>query len=143
MEDNQDARRAEAPRLSTIRKRADFLKAARGRSCAARGLVLQAVRRPDGSGCGEGHRVGFTVTRKVGNAVIRNRVRRRLREAARIALADRAQPGFDYVLIGRKATIDRDFKTLCGDLAYTLGKVHMNRDRMDGTEEGKGRRRNG
>ena len=118
------------PKLDIIPKRADFLKAARAQSCAARGLVLQARQRGDDGN----YRVGFTVTKKVGNAVTRNRVRRRLREAARLELADVAQPGFDYVLIGRKATIDRDFGALLGDLVYATKKVHMSRDGKEGAE---------
>ncbi len=119
-----------APKLETIPKRADFLKAAKAPYCAARGLVLQARNRGDDDCI----RVGFTVTKKVGNAVIRNRVRRRLREVARLELADVAQPGFDYVLIGRKATIDRDFGSLRGDLAHAARKVHMSRDSKEGAE---------
>ncbi|MEM7425814.1 MAG: ribonuclease P protein component [Pseudomonadota bacterium] len=119
-----------APKLETIPKRADFLKAARACSKGARGLVLQARDRGDGAPA----RVGFTVTRKVGNAVIRNRVRRRLREAARLELSQLAKPGFDYVLIGRQATIDRNFESLLGDLAYAAGKIHMSGDRREGAE---------
>ena len=122
-----------APKLETIPKRADFLKAAKARSKAAHGLVLQARDRGDA----DSFRVGFTVTKKVGNAVTRNRVRRRLREAAKLRLGELARPGFDYVLIGRKATIDRDFGSLLGDLAYAARKVHMSRDT---TEDAEGRR---
>ena len=121
-----------APKLETIPKRADFLKAAKARSKAAHGLVLQARDRGDAAG----FRVGFTVTKKVGNAVVRNRVRRRLREVARLELGKFARPGFDYVLIGRKATIDRDFSSLCGDLAYAARKVHMSRESKEGAERG-------
>ena len=127
------------PNLSTIKKRADFLRAARAQYKPARGVVLQARNRNDESG----FRVGYTVTKKVGNAVIRNRVRRRLREAARIELTQAARPGFDYVLIGRKATIDRDFKSLCGDLAYALGKVHMSHNRDQAAGNGESRRQDG
>ena len=119
-----------APKLETIPKRADFLSAAKARSTAARGLVLQARDRGDV----EGFRVGFTVTKKVGNAVTRNRVRRRLREAARLRLSELAKPGFDYVLIGRKSTIDRDFGSLLGDLAYAARKVHMSPDTRENAE---------
>lgn len=122
-----------APKLETIPKRADFLKAAKARSKAAHGLVLQARDRGDA----DNFRVGFTVTKKVGNAVIRNRVRRRLREAARLRLSELALPGYDYVLIGRKGTIDRDFASLLGDLAYAARKVHMS---GDAREDAEGRR---
>ncbi len=118
------------PKLETISKRADFLKAARAQSRAARRLVLQARQRGDDGAV----RVGFTVTKKVGNAVTRNRVRRRLREVARLQLAGLAHPGFDYVLIGRKATIDRNFGSLLGDLAYAARNIHMSRNCKEGAE---------
>lgn len=127
------------PNLTTIKKRADFFRAARAEFKPARGLVLQARKRADSSG----FRVGFTVTKKVGNSVVRNRVRRRLREAARLEMPAIARAEFDYVLIGRKATIDRDFKSLCGDLAYVLGKVHMSHDRAEAAGKGESRRQDG
>ena len=68
-------------------------------------------------------RVGFTVTKKVGSAVIRNRARRRLREAARIALAEAALPGCDYVLIARAGTISRPYPELVGDLKSALAAL--------------------
>ena len=126
-------------KLVSIRKRADFLAAARAAYSAQRGVVLQARARGDAAG----HRVGFTVTKKVGNAVVRNRVKRRLREAARIELAERAHPGFDYVLIGRKATIDRNFEQLRQDLAKAVHKVHMETNRREGAQAGRNRRQDG
>src|SRR5437660_1173873 len=62
--------------------------------------------------CQAAIRVGFTVTRKVGNAVVRNRVRRRLREAARLVMPGQARSDLDYVLVGRQATLTRDFIAL-------------------------------
>lgn len=126
-------------KLVTIRKRADFLAAARAAYSAQRGVVLQARARGDA----EGHRVGFTVTKKVGNAVVRNRVKRRLREAARIELAEAACPGFDYVLIGRKATLGREFDRLREDLAKAVRKVHMETNRREGARKGADRRQDG
>lgn len=128
-----------APKLVSIPKRADFLAAARAAHSAQRGLVLQA--RPRGDQ--EQHRVGFTVTKKVGNAVVRNRVKRRLREVARMELAQTARPGFDYVVIGRKATIDRDFERLRDDLAKALRKVHMETNEREGALAGSDRRQDG
>ena len=72
--------------LDTLRKRADFLRLNRGRKHAARGLVLQALPTPEGAAPEGAIRLGLTVTKKIGNAVTRNRVRRRLREAARAVL---------------------------------------------------------
>lgn len=89
------------------------------------------------------HRVGFTVTKKVGNAVVRNRVKRRLREAARMELAHSAKPGFDYVVIGRKATIERDFDRLREDLAKAMRKVHMETNEKEGARAGSDRQQDG
>ncbi len=85
------------------------------------GLVLQALKRAD-----EGPaRLGFTVTKRVGNAVVRNRTRRRLKEAARLNLAERPLVGVDLVLIGRASTRGRDFAALREDLRRALAKVGM------------------
>jgi ribonuclease P protein component len=106
--------------LTRIIRRSDFLAAARARYCAMPGLVLQARNREDS----EPPRVGFTATRKIGNAVVRNRVKRRLREAARLVLPERARPGFDYVLIGRAGSATRKFSELENDLETALKRVH-------------------
>ena len=68
-------------------------------------------------------RVGFTVSRKVGNAVARNRVRRRLREIARMVIPGQARPGLDYVLVGRQAALARDFATLREELVEALKRL--------------------
>jgi ribonuclease P protein component len=83
------------------------------------GLVLQALERDDPAPL----RVGFTVTKKVGNAVVRNRVRRRLREAARLHFRDNPAVGADLVLIGRDGTRTRDFQDLMHDLRRALARV--------------------
>ena len=83
------------------------------------GLVLQALPRDDGGPA----RLGFTVTRKIGNAVVRNRTRRRLKEAARLLLRERPVAGVDLVLIGREATRARDFADLIDDFRRALDKV--------------------
>lgn len=68
-------------------------------------------------------RVGFTVSRKVGNAVERNRARRRLRAVADEIMTEHAQAGFDFVIIGRKNTLKRPFSALQGDLTTALKKL--------------------
>ena len=111
-----------APEAGRLRKRAEFLRvAAKGRKVPVHGLVLQALPRGD-----EGPaRLGFTVTKKVGNAVVRNRTRRRLREAARQALAAAPVRGADLVLIGRDATRGREFVLLVDDLQRALDKAGL------------------
>jgi ribonuclease P protein component len=118
-------------RLRVIETRAGFLAAARGMKASAPSLVLQArPRRPDerekGRAIGaEAARVGYTCSKKVGNAVARNRAKRRLRAAADAVLAAAARPGWDYVLIGRKDdTASRPFAALCADLAAAAARLH-------------------
>jgi ribonuclease P protein component len=106
--------------MERLRQRADFLAAAAGSRVPVSGFVLQALdRRKDGP-----VRVGFTVSKKVGNAAERNRVRRRLREVVRLAQPSSMRPGHDYVLIGRRAALDLTFEALIEDFARALGRVH-------------------
>jgi ribonuclease P protein component len=111
-------------KVSRLLKRADFLRLARSRKWAAPGLVLQMAATPEPTA---ELRAGFTVTKKVGNAVVRNRAKRRLREAARAVLPLYGAPGCDYVLIARDATPDRPFAALIDDLKQALRKVHGGR----------------
>ena len=103
--------------LERLKKRADFLAAAKGPSCA-RGAVLAQVRdRNDGTAA---IRVGFTATRRIGGAVVRNRAKRRLREAARATLPALGRPGCDYVLIARSGVATRPWPRLLDDLKSAL-----------------------
>jgi ribonuclease P protein component len=102
-----------------LKKRAEFLRAAFvGRKAAVGGVVLQALKRDD-----ETVRLGFTVTKKVGNAVVRNRTRRRLKEAARLLLNEMPLTGVDLVLIGRDSTRKRDFRALQADIRRALERT--------------------
>jgi ribonuclease P protein component len=116
-----------SPSIERLKKRPEFLAVARDRSWATPGLVLQALKRDDVGP----PRVGFTVTRKVGNAVIRNRVKRRLREAVRLEMPEHACSGYDYVVIGRKGSLDCGFDVLKTDLALAADKVHKGARRAD------------
>jgi ribonuclease P protein component len=106
--------------LARLKTRADFLRVAATRRRAARpGLVLQAAPGPIAGAV----RVGFTASRRVGNAVARNRAKRRLRAAAAEVLGRHGRPGTDYVLIARDATGGRRYADLVGDLASALRQV--------------------
>ncbi len=108
--------------LRTLTKRQQFLAAARARKQGTGGFLLQGRPRCDDD---PAIGVGFTCSKKVGNAVARNRAKRRLREIARLILPTHAHPGWDYVLIGKAdKTAARDFKDLQNDLRYALRKVH-------------------
>ncbi|TVR98369.1 MAG: ribonuclease P protein component [Rhodospirillales bacterium] len=106
-----------------LKRRSDYLGVAKaGRRFAAPGVVVQ-VRRRGGDGDSGGIRYGITASRKVGKAVVRNRVRRRLRAAAEAVLPRLAADGYDYVLIGRAATVDRPFGALLNDLELALQRL--------------------
>lgn len=109
-----------SPSPGRLTRRAEFLRvAAKGRKAPMPGVVLQALPRNDAAPL----RLGFTVTKKVGNAVVRNRTRRRLKEAVRLLLRDRPPTGFDLVLIGRDRTARRDFIQLQDDIRRALQRA--------------------
>lgn len=113
--------------LATLKKRAEFLRVRGGARWSCTCFTLEGKPRPPGHGGSEeygGPRFGFTVTKKLGGAVVRNRIRRRLKSAA-LELADGcAYAGFDYVLIARQAALVRPFAALKKDLEDALHRVH-------------------
>ena len=129
-----------APVVPRLKRRSEFLRVAGARRKAVvRGLILQ-VRRHAASDRNSGPvppiRVGFTVSRKVGNAVARNRARRRLRAAVELVMPAHAKGGHDFVVIGRAETLRRPFAALVADLKTAL-------ERLDAIDEGAGKDGNG
>lgn len=111
-------------RPARIKRRADFLAAQRGRrKWAMPGMVVQVRARRPGEPDHGLVRVGFTTSRKVGNAVTRNRARRRLRACADEILPGRVKAGLDIVLIGRGTTVERPYSALKDDLLKSLAKL--------------------
>jgi ribonuclease P protein component len=103
--------------IERLKKRPDFLAAARALGCARGAVVAQARRRGDGSAL---VRIGFTATKRIGGAVVRNRAKRRLREAARLLAPLHARPGCDYVFIARGGTVSRPWAPLLDDMKSAL-----------------------
>ena len=103
--------------IERMKRRAEFLAAAKGASCARGAVVVQAL---DRSAEREAVRAGFTATRKIGGAVVRNRAKRRLREAARLTLPLHGRAGCDYVFIARQGTATRPWTRLLDDMKATL-----------------------
>ena len=110
--------------MQRLRQRADFLAAATGIKVSASAFVLQTRKRTDDGPA----RLGFTVSKKVGNAVERNRVRRRLREIVRLTDEKRMRSGHDYVLIGRRAALQTPFARMTLDFEGALQRAHAGRN---------------
>ncbi len=113
--------------MDRLKNRADFLRAARGIRRSTGSLTLELCPTPEPQ---DGRlRVGFTASRKVGNAVARNRAKRRLRAAAAALLPLHGREGHDYVLVARTATLTRPFTGLLDDLTGALSAAHARLDR--------------
>jgi ribonuclease P protein component len=106
--------------MQRMKRRADFLDAAKGARVNAAPFVLQGRDRRDDNDA----RVGFTVAKKTGNAVERNRIRRRLRAAADRVLKPSARAGFDYVLIARRQALSAPFAAIEAELAQAVSRLH-------------------
>lgn len=113
-----------------LTKRADFLAANKGLRNARAGFVL--LTRPND---GQGMRFGITVTKKIGNAVVRNRMKRRFRELLRAALPEQGLPDHDHVLIGRAGGVERDFAAMADELSQALARAREGKG-----DSGRGRR---
>ncbi|MGF7151243.1 ribonuclease P protein component [Sphingomonas zeicaulis] len=110
----------QAVRLNRLTRRADYLAANSGKRVAMPGFVLLVRRRDDGDSA---IRLGITVTKKIGGAVVRNRMKRRFRELARTFLEERGVPGADHVLIGRAGGVERDYDLLGEELTKALDRA--------------------
>jgi ribonuclease P protein component len=109
--------------MERLRQRADFLAAATGIKVPAAAFVLQLRKRADDGPV----RLGFTVSKKVGNAVERNRVRRRLREIVRLSGDTTMQRGHDYVLVGRRAALKVPYARIAQDFEGALRRLQAGR----------------
>lgn len=110
--------------MTRLKTRAEFLNAQKGVRRVTPSLTLETCAGPDALVL----RVGFTATRKLGNAVTRNRAKRRLRAVAAAVLPDKGRAGADYVLVARPGTLDRPFATLAADLAAAVEAAHLRLD---------------
>ena len=114
------ARPQEAQRLVTLTKRSDFVAANNGKRISTPGFLLLVRDRKDADAA---IRVGFTVTKKIGGAVVRNRMKRRFRALAREIMSAKGVPGSDHVMIGRPRGIEREYGLLRSELEGALDKV--------------------
>ncbi|MEP9377559.1 ribonuclease P protein component [Aquabacter sp. CN5-332] len=111
---------ADLPTMDRLRKRRDFLAAAKAEKAGVASFLLQGRDRRD-----EGDvRLGFTVTKKVGNAVVRNRIRRRMREVARAVMPASGRTGYDYVMVARPHALHAAYPDLVRDLERAISRLH-------------------
>lgn len=122
---------AEHPKNSRLKKRSEFVRVASGQKWSTKTALLQA--RAPAAEPSKKIRVGFTATKRLGNAVIRNRAKRRLRAAAAEIFPQFGRPGLDYVLIARPGALTQPFKLVLDDIKEALKRVHA---KTDSREEG-------
>ncbi len=120
------SRQSEPVAVARMRKRPQFLACAQGAAFARGAVVVQARDRADGAAV---IHAGFTATKRVGGSVVRNRAKRRLREAARLMLPDLARPGYDYVFIARGGAPNRPWPRLLDDVKTALLRLAPESDR--------------
>lgn len=111
------------PRIQTLKKRSQFQRVRGGGRCATASFVLEGKMRPMPDRFG-GPRFGFTVTKKLGGAVVRNRIRRRLKAALVEAMPGLAVDGFDYVIVARSSAFECDYPVLTADFITAFKRVH-------------------
>ena len=115
---------ADAPTsIDKLKKRSEFLACAKGPHCARGAVLVQARARDENPQV----RAGFTATKRIGGAVERNRAKRRMREAARLLLAEYGRPGHDYVVIARGGAISRPWPRLLDDVKSALIRLAAER----------------
>ena len=119
--------------MEHLKRRADFLAAASALRVPAPAFLLQGRDRKDQNSV----RVGFTVTKKTGTAVERNRIRRRLRAAANDVVTEAGREGFDYVLVARRAAISEPFDKIKSDMERALTRLHSGRTARAGDRDGR------
>ena len=118
--------------MERLKKRADFLRAARGIRRVEGAITLETCPTPEPKPCPGALRIGFTASKKIGNAVTRNRAKRRLRAAASQLLPLLGRAGHDYVLVARGTTVARPFPALLSDITTALKAAHRKLDAKAG-----------